>query len=280
MPKEESAQRSIVLAVLAMVVLLDQTTKWWSWRHASGKIINPGADLLLGGTAGSWYADPVAGALLDILGFGFLNIAVFVLVRRRRPTVVFASAALMIGGWGSNLLDRLGMHFWTAPGSVRGAVDFIPVGRFYFNVADVFIVGATLLFVLSVGYLRLRVTHRPAPTGAGRPTMRRRLRRRAFASAFATAGAADQDGRGDAKVAVALVPRLVTNRKLATMSKRADMHIDEEIQPQPTGSVSRPPTSGPMANTPKRRHSGPEAMAQRRSRREGAGHGAHHREDR
>jgi len=33
--------------------------------------------------------------------------------------------ALVIGGWSSNLLDRLGMHYWTAPGSVRGAVDFI-----------------------------------------------------------------------------------------------------------------------------------------------------------
>ena len=30
---DEPGQRSIVLALLAMVVLLDQTTKWWAWRH-------------------------------------------------------------------------------------------------------------------------------------------------------------------------------------------------------------------------------------------------------
>ena len=125
-PEDESGQRSIVLALMAMVVLLDQATKWWGWRHVSDATINSGGDFLLGPTVGGWYADPVTGALLDLLSFGFLSITVFLLVRRRRPAVVLASAALMIGGWSSNLLDRLGMHSWTVPGSVRGAVDFIP----------------------------------------------------------------------------------------------------------------------------------------------------------
>jgi hypothetical protein len=55
------------------------------------------------------------------------------------------------------------MHSWTAPGSVRGAVDFIPLGGSYYNVADFFIVGSTGLFVLSVGYLLGRMTYRLAP---------------------------------------------------------------------------------------------------------------------
>src|SRR5215207_9097559 len=55
-PKDGSGQRPTALALLAMVVLLDQTTKWWGWRHGSGAIINPGADLLVGRTVGSWYA--------------------------------------------------------------------------------------------------------------------------------------------------------------------------------------------------------------------------------
>lgn len=56
----------------------------------------------------------------------------------------------MLGGWASNLLDRLGLHYWTAPGSVRGAVDFIHLGRIVVNVADVFIVVGTPLFVVAV----------------------------------------------------------------------------------------------------------------------------------
>jgi lipoprotein signal peptidase len=153
-PTDEPGQRSIVLALLAMVVLLDQTTKWWAWRHVFGALINPGGDLLVGRIVGGWYADTLTGQLLDLLGVGFVSIAVALLVRRRRPIVVLASAAVMIGGWGSNLLDRLGMHSWTAPGSTRGAVDFLPLSHYRFNLADIFIVGGTALFVLSVGHLR------------------------------------------------------------------------------------------------------------------------------
>jgi lipoprotein signal peptidase len=63
---------------------------------------------------------------------------------------VLLSGALVIAGLGSNLLDRLGMHAVTAPGSVRGAVDFIHVGRPCLNLADFVIVGATALLLLVV----------------------------------------------------------------------------------------------------------------------------------
>jgi len=181
----QSGQRSIVLTLLATVVLLDQATKWWAWRHMSGALINSGGDLLVGRIVGSWYADAVTGRLLDLLGVGFLSIAVFLLVRRRRTIVVLASAALMIGGWGSNLLDRLGMHSWTAPGSISGAVDFIPFSHYRFNLADLFIVGATAVFVLSVGEVRLTSIRRSVL--AQNPARPARQRRRAWRSAFAGA---------------------------------------------------------------------------------------------
>jgi hypothetical protein len=53
----------------------------------------------------------------------------------------------MVAGWSSDLLDRLGLHTLTAPGSVRGAVDFIELGHAYYNVADFVIVGATALLL-------------------------------------------------------------------------------------------------------------------------------------
>jgi hypothetical protein len=43
------------------------------------------------------------------------------------------------------------MHAVTAPGSVRGAVDFISLGPPYWNVADFVIVAATVLFLVAAG---------------------------------------------------------------------------------------------------------------------------------
>src|SRR5829696_7317844 len=148
--KVDSARRVLVLAVLVAVIVVDQVAKWWAWRHVSGADINYGGNALVGATVGRWYADPTSGALLDLLDFGLLSVTVTMLLRRRRPVMVLITGTLMAGGWIGNLADRLGMHYVTAPGSVRGAVDFIPLGQIYFNVADIFIAGGTLLFLLTV----------------------------------------------------------------------------------------------------------------------------------
>jgi lipoprotein signal peptidase len=174
--RDKPGQRLIVLTLLAAVIVLDQVTKWWAWRYVSGATINSGGDVLVGRTVSRWYADPVAGALLDLLDFGLLSIALSILVRRRRPPVVVFSGALMLGGWGSNLLDRLGLHVWIAPGSVRGVVDFINVGGGTYNVADFFIIGVTPLFLLAVGYLGWGAANRPAPVRAVVPATRNRPR--------------------------------------------------------------------------------------------------------
>jgi lipoprotein signal peptidase len=168
----------VVLALLAVVVVLDQAAKWWAWRHVPWTRINSGGDVLVGRTIGAWYVGPVTGALLDLLDFGLLSIAVSVLARRRAPAAVAVSGALMTGGWGSNLLDRLGAHYWTAPGSVRGAVDFIPIGRYYYNFADLFIIGCTPLFLLAAGWQGVRATRRSAMAGSVPPPVRSRGRGR------------------------------------------------------------------------------------------------------
>jgi lipoprotein signal peptidase len=165
--RDESGQRSIVLALLTMAVVLDQATKWWGWRHVPA-IINAGGDWLVGSRVGEWYAGPVSGALLDLLDFGLVGIAVYVLIRHRRPTLVLISGALLIGGWGSNLLDRLAMHHVTAPGSGRGAVDFIQLGDQYYNVADFLIAIATPLLLLALGYQNWRATDRPVTPARNR----------------------------------------------------------------------------------------------------------------
>jgi len=97
-------------------------------------------------------------------------------VRCRASAAVKAPGALVIGGWGSNLLDRLGMHYLTAPGSVRGAVDFMHIGGHYYNIADFFIIGCTPLFLLAVAYQGMRAVLRPATARSMPPPVRGRLR--------------------------------------------------------------------------------------------------------
>jgi lipoprotein signal peptidase len=177
----------VVLALLVVVVVLDQAAKWWAWRHVPGTRINPGGDILVGRTIGAWYAGPVTGALLDLLDFGLLSIAVLALARFWRTAVTGVPGALMTGGWGSNLSDRLGMHYWTAPGSVRGVVDFVHIGGHYYNTADLFIIGCTPLFLLAAGYQGVRAARRPVAAGIAPSPARRRLRATARIPALAGA---------------------------------------------------------------------------------------------
>jgi lipoprotein signal peptidase len=164
----------MVVALLSAVVVLDQAAKWWAWRFVSGAKINSGGDLLVGHTIGAWYSGPVTGALLDLLDFGLVSIAVWVLTHWRMPASVCVPGALMIGGWGSNLLDRLGVHYWTAPGSVRGAVDFIRIGNYSYNLADFFIIGCTPLLLLATAYQGVRAARRPFASRNAPPPARSR----------------------------------------------------------------------------------------------------------
>jgi lipoprotein signal peptidase len=179
-----SAHGSAVLALLAVVIVVDQLGKYWAWRHAPLAKINYGGNIFVGDTISQWYAEPTSGALLDLTDFGLLSAAVFVLIRRRPPAVVLVPGGLMVGGWISNLLDRLGLHYLTAPGSVRGAVDFIPFGPIRYNLADVFIICGTLLFILAVTVSTLSTNR--SSTACPSPRTRNR-RRRTWLSGVATA---------------------------------------------------------------------------------------------
>ncbi|WP_329044976.1 signal peptidase II [Amycolatopsis sp. NBC_01488] len=153
-PRETTLSRPqwTVVFLVAAVVIVDQATKWWAWRDVSDAEINFGGDPLVGSTVGAWFANRVTGGLLDLVSSLVLTAAVLVLARNRYPVVLRTTAALAVGGWSSNLLDRLGLHCVTAPGSIRGAVDFIHVGAYYLNVADFVIIAATVVFLPALGY--------------------------------------------------------------------------------------------------------------------------------
>jgi lipoprotein signal peptidase len=152
-----------VAGLLVAIGLVDQGTKHWAWWHLPQTGINAGSTWFLGRPVYELFLGPTSGAVLDGLDAGLLLLALVVLLRRRQRWPVLASGALQIGGWGSNLLDRLGLHSVTAPGSARGAVDFIPIGRgVYCNLADVAILAGT---VLALWTLRRRFPHLGAVLG-------------------------------------------------------------------------------------------------------------------
>jgi lipoprotein signal peptidase len=178
-----SGQR-LLLGVFAVVLVSDQLTKWWAWRHVGGSLINSGGYILLGPMIRSWFAATVSGAVADVAGVIVVVLAVRWLVQpeRRRPELL--SGGLVAAGLLSNLLDRLGLRAWTAPGSARGVVDFIPSGgTSRGNVADAWItVGTVLLGAALVRRRRSRSRSRSRtePTTSGGAPARSREHRLVF----------------------------------------------------------------------------------------------------
>jgi lipoprotein signal peptidase len=173
---DTARQRRLLAAVIAGVVAGDQLVKWWTWRHVDGVLINSGGYILLGSDIRSWFATPIGGAVADVIGTVALIVAVLWVARRPRPTGVLLGGALIVGGWTSNILDRLGLHNVTAPGSARGVVDFIPDGTpGRSNTADVCIAVGAVLFGYTI--VRRRWTGQRGDGNPGRqlPGVRARL---------------------------------------------------------------------------------------------------------
>jgi lipoprotein signal peptidase len=122
-----SRQRRYFVWIFVVVAVADQVTKWWAWRNVASVWVNSGGDVFTSSRIGSIFNDPAAGAVIDVFGATLLACSAYLLLSRRRRTGVLIGGSLVIAGWSSNVLDRLGTHHWTAPGSVRGAVDFIVV---------------------------------------------------------------------------------------------------------------------------------------------------------
>jgi lipoprotein signal peptidase len=146
-------QRWLLIAVFTAVIGVDQAVKWLAWRRFDESLINGGGYILLGRVIRSWFAAPASGAVADVLGGVLVVLGIGRLLQGRRPLCVLIGGGLVLAGSLSNLLDRLGMHNLTAPGSARGVVDFLPSGgSSRCNVADVLIV----LGILLLGYASVR----------------------------------------------------------------------------------------------------------------------------
>jgi lipoprotein signal peptidase len=166
----------LIAAVIAGVVVVDQLVKWWTWRHVDGVLINSGGYILLGSDIRSWFATPIGGAVADVIGTIALIVAVLWLARRPRPTGVLLGGALIVGGWASNILDRLGLHNVTAPGSARGVVDFIPDGTpGRSNTADACIAVGAVLFGYAIVRRRWSGERRDGNLGRQPPGVRTRM---------------------------------------------------------------------------------------------------------
>ena len=155
MPRTRSPRQMAVLGgVFALVVATDQTAKYVAWRHGAA-LLNQGGFIALRPDMRAWFAAPTAGAVADAAGALLVLAGVAVLLRRPRRPAVLLGGALVAAGWTSNLLDRFGLHEWTAPGTVRGVVDFIPTGgRSRSNLADGWIaLGVLVLVVMLVARL-------------------------------------------------------------------------------------------------------------------------------
>ena len=191
-----SAQCSVVASLL-VVIATDQATKWWAWRHVDGVFVNTGGYILLG-RARWWFADPAIGAVADVVGSALVA-ATLCWLLRPRSAAARLGGALVAAGWASNLLDRLGVHRWTAPGSARGVVDFLQGGGpGRHNVADLWIV----LGFLVLGWAlirRLRTRGRVTERISARPPSLREavavLAVAATATALAVGSAIDHAGR-------------------------------------------------------------------------------------
>jgi signal peptidase II len=123
----------LTLAVAAVVVVIDQLTKWWAVSN-TGMAFGRGRDSGMG----------------PIIGVVAIVIIVVLLLSLRRGSGRFVSVAmgLVLGGAAGNLVDRLVRD----PAWLRGAViDFIDFQWFpIFNVADMGItVGGALLLLAS-----------------------------------------------------------------------------------------------------------------------------------
>jgi lipoprotein signal peptidase len=159
-------RRWLLIAVFAVVIGTDQAVKWWAWRQIDGTLVNAGGYTLLGPVVRSWYSGFLSGAVLDVIGGVVLILGLRLLLQPRllqhRAIGVLIGGGLVAAAWMSNLLDRLVMHYWTAPGSLRGVVDFIPSGATSrANVADLWIVTGVL--VLAYALVRHRLAGGPRP---------------------------------------------------------------------------------------------------------------------
>ena len=141
------SNRLTAFAVAAVVVVVDQITKWWAVNElADGPIvvIDDFFQLRLTFNTGASFSILAnSGPLIAVVVFGVIGLIIFVLGDASRKLEAVA-LGLVLGGAVGNLLDRL----FRGEGLLDGAVvDFIDFSFFAtFNVADACVtIGVALL---------------------------------------------------------------------------------------------------------------------------------------
>jgi len=152
-PVPEARRRRLIVgtfALAALVLLVDQLTKWWAesalvWGDDPKPLIGELLQLRLIYNPGA--ALSIATGMTWILTIVVVIVVVIIVraIRRIGSTGWAVALGLLLGGALGNLGDR----FFREPGFAEGhVVDFIDYGVFVGNVADIAIVAAAVLIVV------------------------------------------------------------------------------------------------------------------------------------
>jgi signal peptidase II len=141
----------VVVIVAAVVVGLDQLTKWWAVRTLGDRTIDLVGTLRLALTFNNAGAFGLGSSLVPVLAVVAVGVVLVFVVRGEANTrfAVAVALGLVLGGAFGNLADRL----FRDPGLLRGAVvDFIDLQWWpVFNLADAAITCGCVLLVLTAG---------------------------------------------------------------------------------------------------------------------------------
>jgi signal peptidase II len=141
----------LIAVVAAIVVCIDQLTKWWALNALDDRIIDLVGSLRLALTFNTGGAFGLGSRFVPVLAVIAVGVVLFIVVRgdtNTHPAVAFA-LGLVLGGAFGNLSDRL----FRDPGLLRGAVvDFIDLQWWpVFNVADMAVSCGCVLLVFTAG---------------------------------------------------------------------------------------------------------------------------------
>jgi signal peptidase II len=142
----------LIAGVAAVVVCIDQLTKWWALNTLDDRVIDLVGSLQLALTFNTGGAFGLGSRFVPVLAVVAVGVVLLVVVRgdtSTHPAVAFA-LGLVLGGAFGNLSDRL----FRDPGLLRGAVvDFIDLQWWpIFNVADMAVSCGCILLVLTAGW--------------------------------------------------------------------------------------------------------------------------------
>ena len=163
----------LILVIAACGVAVDQITKALALAHLTeGQPIPVVSDLLQlqilrnpGAAFGTGTSLTLVFAILAVVALG--GVVIFV-VPKVKCTVWAITVGLGVAGIAGNLLDRI----FQEPGGFRGhVIDFLALKYFaVFNVADVALTAAAIMFVVITVFLQVDLTgHRLASAAAATP---------------------------------------------------------------------------------------------------------------